>query len=472
MMTPQSLIMLLVWPVVVAVIFGRLPRSKAVIWSILAGYLVLPPVASIDLPLFPDLDKAVIPALSAAFFCYIGKPDPDAPPAPRLTLPILLLLVMLLVAPLLTALTNTDTLVDGISVRPGTSLSQGIAESMLVFAHLLPFLLGYRYLSTPQGTSQLARALVLAMLAYSPLMIIEVRLSPQMNVWIYGYFQHDFVQTMRYGGFRPIVFLEHPLWVAFLCLTSLLCAVSITRVVRDSSWYAKSAYLGMMLVMCKSMGVLLHSAIALPFLWFARPRMIVVVAMVLGIGVVSYPVMRAQPWMPIEEIVSTVNGTDAARGQSLEFRLHNETLLLQRALERPAFGWGGWGRPLIVDPVTARFETITDGEWIRLLGERGIFGFVAEFGLLLLPIFMLWRAWPRGRGKPDEADMTLAVIAMIMGLNMLDLIPNATLTPISWMMTGMLAGSAVRMRQGRYFEDSDNAVNKVLPKRTELTSLI
>ncbi|WP_312530613.1 hypothetical protein [Paracoccus sp. (in: a-proteobacteria)] len=471
MMTPQALIMLMVWPVVVAMIFSRMPRAKAIVWSILAGYLVLPPVAAIDLPLFPSLDKAIIPALSAAFFCYIGKSDDEIAP-PKLSAPILVLLVMMLAAPLLTTVTNTDTLVEGISVRPGAALSQGIAESMLVFAHLLPFLLGYWYLSTPQGVSILARALVTGMLAYSVLMIIEVRLSPQMNVWIYGYFQHDFVQTMRYGGFRPIVFLEHPLWVAFLCMTSLLCAIAITRVMRDSKWYATSGYLGVILLMCKSLGVLLHCVIALPFLWFARPRLIVTVAMFLGIAVVSYPVVRAQPWMPIEGIVATASGTDADRGQSLEFRLVNETRLLQRALERPAFGWGGWGRPLIVDPVSARYETITDGEWIRLLGERGIFGFVAEFGLLLLPIIMAWRAWPRNRGKPDEADMTLAAIAMIMGLNMVDLIPNATLTPISWLMTGMLAGSAVRMRQGQYFTQTENSRDNILHKKTVFESLI
>ena len=46
-------------------------------------------------------------------------------------------------------------------------------------------------------------------------MLVEVRLSPQINTWIYGFFQHDFIQMMRYGGFRPIVFLPHGLWVAF-----------------------------------------------------------------------------------------------------------------------------------------------------------------------------------------------------------------------------------------------------------------
>lgn len=473
MMTPQALIMLLIWPIVVSVIFSRMPRQKAIIWSILAGYLVLPPVAEIDLPLFPSLNKAIIPALSAYFFSMLKKDEAETEEPPEFSFLVKMFLGMLLVAPVLSAVTNGDTLFDGITVRPGITISQAIGESMLVFAHLVPFLLGYKYLSNPQGMSLLVRALVLALLAYSLPMMAEVRLSPQMNVWFYGYFQHDFVQTMRYNGFRPIVFLEHPLWVAFLCMTALLCAVAITRVMRNSKWYAISGYLAMMLVMCKSVGVLLQFSIAFPLLWLARPRQIVFAAMLIGLAVCAYPVVRAQPWMPVEKIVATTSGADADRGQSLEFRLLNETRLLARALERPAFGWGGWGRPLIVDPESGRIETITDGEWIRLLGERGVFGFVAQFGLLVMPLILLWRNWPRERrGKPNEEDMALVVVAMIMGLNMLDLIPNATITPISWLMTGMLAGAAFRMRQGRYFTNNQVLPIKSLSKRTELTSLI
>src|SRR5262249_36698985 len=51
------------------------------------------------------------------------------------------------------------------------------------------------------------------------------------------------------------------------------------------------------------------------------------------------------------------------RAHSLEFRLQNEELLIQRALERPVFGWGGWGRNRISDD-HGRDITVTDGLWI------------------------------------------------------------------------------------------------------------
>ena len=42
-----------------------------------------------------------------------------------------------------------------------------------------------------------------------------------------GYFQHSFEQMMRAGGFRPIVFLYHGLWVAFLTATAVLAAFTL-----------------------------------------------------------------------------------------------------------------------------------------------------------------------------------------------------------------------------------------------------
>ena len=34
-----------------------------------------------------------------------------------------------------------------------------------------------------------------------PLCVIELRFSPQLHNWVYGYHQHDFVQTIRDGGY-------------------------------------------------------------------------------------------------------------------------------------------------------------------------------------------------------------------------------------------------------------------------------
>ncbi len=471
-MTAQALIMLLSWPVVVAILFGRMARADAALWSILAGYLLLPPATSIDLPMIPPIDKSTIPAM-AAFFFAITRGGDDTPTLPRPPFAMVALIALMLVVPLVTAITNPDTLIDGIVVRPAIGIVQAIGESIVTGFHLLPFLLGYWLLSDHKGPLRLGRALVVAMLVYSIPMLIEIRLSPQINVWVYGFFQHSFAQTMRYGSFRPIVFLQHPLWLAFLTFSALACAIAFAKVERNQKAYGIAGYLGLILIMCKTLGVLLHLAIAGPLLWFAKPRLAVFAAFLIGAGVCVYPLMRAQPWMPVDQLISFVTERQADRGQSFGFRLENETILLARAQERPLAGWGGWGRAQLVDPVTGLFTTTVDGEWIRILGERGILGFIAEFGLLLLPLFMLWRAWPKTRDGPVTApEMLLVATALILALNMLDLLPNATITPVTWLMGGVVAGSAVRIRQGTYFAQDFTRSAGMMAKKTGLKTVL
>lgn len=59
----------------------------------------------------------------------------------------------------------------------------------------------------------LLKVLALACLAYSLLALWEVRMSPRLNREIYGFFGHSWSQHVRYGGYRPILFLNHGIWV-------------------------------------------------------------------------------------------------------------------------------------------------------------------------------------------------------------------------------------------------------------------
>ena len=63
-----AFMMLLIWPVVTAVIFSRMDKQAALVCTILLGYLILPPLVEIDLPLVPGIGKPMVPALSAALF--------------------------------------------------------------------------------------------------------------------------------------------------------------------------------------------------------------------------------------------------------------------------------------------------------------------------------------------------------------------------------------------------------------------
>jgi hypothetical protein len=61
------------WPVVVFILFRFMPRTSALIWSLVGGYLLLPFAVGIDLPSLPTFDKTLIPSFSAALMCLLPR---------------------------------------------------------------------------------------------------------------------------------------------------------------------------------------------------------------------------------------------------------------------------------------------------------------------------------------------------------------------------------------------------------------
>jgi hypothetical protein len=248
---------------------------------------------------------------------------------------------------------------------------------------------------TEAAQREILTALVVAGLVYSAPMLMEVRLSPQLNTWVYGFFQHDFVQMMRYGGFRPIVFLPHGLWAAFFALMTLTAAVTLARhgpATGRTFYLGASGYLMMLLVLCKSAAVLVYAGVLVPVIWVLSIRQQIRIATVLAMIVVLFPLLRGADLVPVDWIVEQAASIDQERADSLRFRLDNEDALLARAAERPLFGWGSWGRNHVHDPFTGEITSTTDGRWIAAIGSLGWGGYIVEFGLLALPLLMLARA--------------------------------------------------------------------------------
>ena len=61
---PLAYLMLAIWPVICLMLFRRLKVERALIWSLLGGYLFLPPLTEVNLPLVPAMDKTSIPNLA------------------------------------------------------------------------------------------------------------------------------------------------------------------------------------------------------------------------------------------------------------------------------------------------------------------------------------------------------------------------------------------------------------------------
>lgn len=449
MPNPIAYLALALWPLIAGVMFTRLPRDRAVIWSLMLGYLFLPePPAVFDLPMFPPFTKHNLPAL-AAFALILWKDGNRAPLLPQSAVGKALVFTFIF-SPVLTVATNAEPVFYGQIGLPGLGLKDMVALPLEQMMRILPFLLARQHLASSGAQRELLRALMVGGLVYSLFMLIEIRLSPQLNLWVYGYYQHFFGQSMRAGGFRPVVFLYHGLWVAFFCMTAVVSAWSLWRWSDAGSGRLKylfaALYLSAVLVLSKSLGALIFAVLLVPMVIVLPTRMQIRVAVVLGSIALAYPILKGADLVPQQWLLSQAAAIDPDRAASLDFRFSNENTLLDRAYEKPIFGWGSWGRNHILDPVFGTILTVTDGRWIIVIGVYGWVGFLAEFGLLLLPLLLIGR---EAAARAGQVSQFIAPLSLLLAINMLDLLPNATITPLTLLVAGALTGYAERLRSER-----------------------
>jgi hypothetical protein len=84
---------------------------------------------------------------------------------------------------------------------------------------------------------------------------------------------------------------------------------------------------------------------------------------------------------------------------------------------------------------SGRDISTTDGRWIIAIGSEGWLGYLARFGLLTLPIILLTL-----RKRKYEVTLATSALSLLLAGNLVDLIPNATSTPLTWLMAGALLG--------------------------------
>lgn len=448
-------LVLALWPFVCLVLFRTLTLQRALIWSILGGYLVLPPLTEFNLPLVPAMDKVSVPNLSVlAILIFATKERVHLWPDSRLARWLMVGFVLCVIPTVLTnseainfeVLRGADPIVFLIDQLPGQSVRDIGSVLIAQLLTLVPFVLARQFLATDEGLRDLLLAFMIGGLIYSIPSLIEIRLSPQMNIWVYGFFQHSFEQMMREGGFRPIVFLPHGLWLALFVCIALMSGAALTRAAAPGTrarMLILTAYLAVLLFLCKSLASFAYGLVLTPFIFFASHRMMIRLALVFGLTAVIYPTLRQFQLIPTDAILEQVAAVKPERAESLEYRFNNEAQLLVRAAEKPLFGWGGWGRSLIRDDETGRIMSIPDGRWIVVFGTFGWLGYICEFGLLALPIFLM--GWEIRRRRDLVLPPYVGPAALILGITMMDMLLNATLTPITWLTAGAILGHAERL---------------------------
>lgn len=446
-----ALVALLAWPLIAVGLFRALSVPAAAAASIIAGYLLLPKRGGFDLPLLPpydDMMAAALPALILAVLMTRQVPNARRTPAeeapsrvlggwlPRAMLPRICVLLMV-ATPVVTSVLNDRPLFYGQLVLPGLGPYDAASSVLLSAVGLLPFIIGRKYLAHPEDHATLLWLLCLAGLAYSFLALYEVRMSPQLNRMVYG-FQPDWMMSMRRGGWRPSVFLGMGLRVGIFFTVAVLATVGLARLRgggRGLPFLVAAVWLLFCLYMTKTVGAFLIAVALVPVILLLGVRLQLIVAAALAGIVLLYPMMRNADLVPTDWLTSNLSRVASTdRVSSLMFRFDNEDMLLDKAQERPLFGWGPWGRSRVYDEF-GNDISVTDGTWVIVFGIYGWFGYLGQFGLLTSPILLLAL-----RRKRYEATLATSVLCVVLAANLVDLIPNSGLTPVTWLIAGALAG--------------------------------
>lgn len=131
----------------------------------------------------------------------------------------------------------------------------------------------------------------------------------------------------------------------------------------------------------------------------------------------------------VVDLIAQINET---RASSLEGRIRADSILLERAMQRPLLGWGGWNR-------FRDQAVLPDTLWAIIVGQRGLIGLVSLFTSMLLPPLLLIIRLYRQRIRPRQSAAAFA-LATIVVLFLLDCFSNAMLNPFFVTAAGALAG--------------------------------
>lgn len=432
---------LIAWPLLAIYLFATQSLGRAILWTLMAAQLALPVGAYFKFQMIPQFDKNSIPNLCVLIGCLLvakqklrifnglGLPE--------------LLIIAFVASPIITSQLNGDPIVFGERVLPGVGLYDALSAVENALIYVLPFFIGRQYLRDAEHSQEILCVLAIAGLLYSLPTLLEVRMSPNLQTWIYGFAATDFVMTARGGGYRPTVFMGHGLVESFFMMTTAVASAALWRARARLSQLPPAGvtvFLSGVLILCKSFGALLYGIILVPLVRWTGPRLQMRIAVFFVFIALLYPALRSFDLFPTASVLQVIYILSDERGRSLEFRFNNEDKLLERAFQRPVFGWGRYGRNRVYNEESGHDDSVTDGLWVLTIGQLGIVGFLAQFGLLSIGVFKAASAYKLSKSQQDVAF--LSTIALITAANVVELIPNSGLLPWTWLLCGALLGRA------------------------------
>jgi len=312
------------------------------------------------------------------------------------------------------------------SCLTGTGPYDGLSNAVNHLRLFAPtIILAKCYITTTSDLNAALRAMIGGAVVYSLVAVIEFRLSPQLHRLLYGYFQHTFVQAMRFDSFRPYGALRHAIEFSFFMATSLLAASWLTyKKMMKPLWGWLPAWA---VICCLSVGLLCT-------LTFAGYAIFVAGVMILGMVVVTrsrwvlwiLPVIVALwvcgRWTQTIDASSLLNLTKQIsnqRSESLDYRIQAENSVLDEARNHAWFGAGP--AYALVNSDHGDFVRAVDANWIIRALYYGLIGLVTWDLLWAAAIYTAWRYY---RKMPEETRTLATVIAVMLGLHLVDFLFN------------------------------------------------
>ena len=440
-MSPLVLLIMIGWIPIIIYLFQRFPAQQAIVIGFVTAWLFLPK-AEFSFSGIPDYTKMSATCYGVLLACILY----DSQRFSRFKFSLIdTPMLIWCICPFFSSLTNGLGVYDGFSATLSKTMTWGI-----------PYFLGRIYLNNIAGLGKLAFGIFVGGLIYIPLCLFEIRFSPQLHRLVYGYHAHSFAQTIRYGGFRPTVFMQHGLEVGMWMMAATLIGIWLWKASCLKQIYGISlgwlvlALLGTFILL-KSTGAyfLLFLGIVILFIAWQFNTSIIVLFLILSITFyLSQNTLTSNHFA--EQIIPSLETIfPTERIQSLQFRVDNEVLLKEKAQEKIIFGWGGWGRNRVYD-YNWQNElvdiSITDSLWIIAFGMNGLVGLFSLFAAFFVPIISFIRIYPSITWSRREMAPVAALVVVLI-LYMLDCLLNAMINPIFILACGGVAGLVVKSQE-------------------------
>jgi hypothetical protein len=336
---------------------------------------------------------------------------------------------------------------NGLGIYDGLS-----SASRQIIVWGIPYIVG-RTLSRDTGfLVALGKALLIGAVVYAPLCLIESAMGPQLHLWTYGVVGRVNLEQVDFFGllpWKPSVFLQSQLELTPLMGIGFLSGFGLWRAGKlqsiggfAMSWLVPVAAIAA--ILGKSLGGFSLTVAGVGVLLVTRRFRSIIFLLVLSLVAPLYITTRTLGWWDGQQVVGILTRhVSARRAESLGCRLQNEDILVKKALERPTWGWGGWGRNLVTDD-QGNDITLIDGMWIIAFGSNGIAGVSALYLALLLPVWRLALRRDRHLLWDDPRGSVVLVAAVVVVLHSIDCVANAMPNPIYFLLAGGVASIAIQ----------------------------